>query len=104
MNEETQPTPKPKGLSIAGMTTSISGLVLTFTPCLSWAGIIPCIVGIILSAIALKKVKAGEAEGEGMAKAGLICGIVGIGLWIYVIMVVGAAIGEASNILEGLDF
>jgi|TARA_Y100000310_G_C20511616_1_gene729169 hypothetical protein len=100
--EEVVSSPKPKGLSTAGMVLSIVGLVLTFTPCLNWAGIAPLIIGIILSGVALKKVKAGEAEGGGMAKAGLICGIVGIGLWIYVIMVMGAAIGELGNILEGI--
>jgi hypothetical protein len=100
MSEET----KPRGMAIAGMVTSIVGVVLSLTPCLNWAGIIPCIIGIVLSVIALQKIKAGEAEGEGMAKAGLICGIVGIAFWIYFMLVMGALLGGAASAFDSFDY
>ena len=40
---------------------------------------IPCnILAIIFGAVGMNQAKQGIAEGEGMAKAGLICGIIGV--------------------------
>jgi hypothetical protein len=69
--------PKPQGMAIGSMVCGIISCVLFC----AWYIAIPCgIVAIILAVLARKQIAAGQAEGEGKAKAGLICGIIGIAL------------------------
>ena len=72
---------KPKGLATAALILGIVGCI----PCLQVCGI----AAIILGVIALSNVKAGTAGGAGMAKAGIILGVVGIVL--AVLLTVGWA-------------
>lgn len=71
----------PKELAIIGMIMGICGAIISIIPGLWIAGIAPDIVGIVLSAIALSKVKKGTGGGKGMATIGLVCGLVGIVFW-----------------------
>jgi site-specific recombinase len=68
----------PKGLATAAMVLGIVGLVFSIAGCTWFLGIPLDILGIVFGAVALAKVKSGQATGESMAKAGLICGIIGI--------------------------
>lgn len=83
-----------KGLGIAGMVCGIVSLVLF---CI-WYISIPCaIVGAILSALA--KNKASEVGMDnGMAKAGIVCSWIALGLAILFIVIVAiiAGIGASS--------
>lgn len=88
---------KPKGLALAGMVIGICGAAISITPCLWLIGILPDIVGIVLSAIALRKIKNGTGAGRGMATAGLVCSIVGIVLWFISMAVFGAVMNELSK-------
>ena len=72
---------KSSGLSIAAMVLGIVGLVLS---CLV-VGIFPCIVGLILSIIALIS----KSKGKGMAIAGLATSIVGIASFLLFLFVFG---------------
>ena len=74
------PQQKSTGLSVAAMSTGIAGLVLSFLPCcgINILGALVCLTGIILGIVALNQIKAGTAGGSGQAKAGLICGIIGV--------------------------
>lgn len=87
---------KPKGLAIAGMITGICGCI----PCLTVIALVSAIVGVVLSALALKKVKEGTGGGRRMAMAGLICGIVAIGLWIVLFALWGTAMFTAFSVLR----
>ena len=69
----------PKGMATAALVLGIVGLVLSIIPWCTWVIGVPCdILAIIFGAVTISKVRSGEATGEGMAKAGLVCGIVGI--------------------------
>lgn len=72
----------PKGLSVAGMACGVGGLVMMLAPCLWLAAIVPDVLGVVLSAVALNKVGRGEQQGRGMAVAGLVCGLVGTVLYV----------------------
>lgn len=61
---------------MAGMLCGVGGCVLLFVPCIWFVSILPSVLGIILSCVALGKVKRGEEAGWGMAVAGLLCGII----------------------------
>ncbi|MBQ6510486.1 DUF4190 domain-containing protein [Candidatus Saccharibacteria bacterium] len=85
--------PKSKGLAIAAMCCGIGGLVLCWIPILSWLAFIADILGIVFGAVALSKIKKGEADGKGMAVTGIVCGAVGIvgGVVVLVIAAIAAA-------------
>jgi hypothetical protein len=70
------PTPPTSGLAVASLVSSILGL--TFVPTLG------SIVGLILGYMAKRQIaeSAGAQGGEGLAKAGIIVGWVGVGLFV----------------------
>lgn len=75
------PNQKSSGLAVTSMVLGIISLALFCV----WYIALPCaIVGLVLGIVASGKVKRGEAAGAGMAKAGIICSIVALGLAIIV--------------------
>ncbi len=83
------PVQPPKGLATAAMVLGIIGLLFSLLGCLWFLGTPLNILAIIFGAVASAKAKRQEAGGEGMAKAGLVCGIIGmivIILWIFAII------------------
>ena len=97
-NTNTAPQAGPsKGLPIAGMVLGIVGLLFSFAGCTALLGLILCLVGVILSAIGMKKCNDGTADGKGMAIAGLATSGVGILISIIVMVVFAAAVGSAVD-------
>ena len=86
---------KSNGLAVVSLVLGIVAIVFSFIG-LGWLGLIIGIVGIVLGVMAKKK------NPTGMAKAGLICSIIGTVLcaliFIACIACVGA-IGTASSLL-----
>ena len=66
-----------KGMSIAAMICGIIGVVFSFIPIVCFVAFACAIAGIVLAAIAMKRIGAGAQGSKGMAVAGLVCGIVG---------------------------
>lgn len=87
--------PKPKGLSIASMVCGIVSIVLW---CFPYLGLPVGIAAVVTGVMANKKIQQGQADGAGMAKAGLITGIIGI--VIAVLMIILAIIGYSMNLNE----
>ena len=65
-----------KNRAIAGLVLGIIAIVLSFIPIANLISIIPGIIGIVMSAKALKEI--GDGSEKGMAIAGLVCSIVGV--------------------------
>ena len=100
-NTNTAPQAGPsKGLPIAGMVLGIVGLLFSFAGCTALLGLILCLVGVILSAIGMKKCNDGTADGKGMAIAGLATSGVGILISIIVMVTVASAINKFSNDMD----
>jgi uncharacterized membrane protein len=91
VNTGTGTPEKPKGLALTGMILGIGSIVIALIPCVNVVSPLPAIVAIILSAIALSKIKAGTAGGKGMAVAGLVCGIVALVVFAVATVLFGAA-------------
>ena len=76
----------PTGMSFAGMICGVSGTVILFVPCLWIVGIVPSVLGIIISGLALSKIRREEQGGWGLAVAGMITGLISLlcymALWI----------------------
>ncbi len=85
-----------KTMGIAGLVLGILAAVLSFVPCLGMWAIVPGIIGLILSAIAM--MQAGKTNSpKGMAIGGLICSIIGIiiaAYWIYALYFAAATLGH----------
>jgi len=95
---------KPKGLALTGMILGIGSIVIALIPCVNLVSPVPAILAIILSAIALSKVKAGTAGGKGMAMAGLICGIVGLVMFVVGMTVLSAwFVRSAREVRKEMD-
>ena len=79
---------KTCGLAIASMVLGIIGLV---TFCI-WVITIPCsLLAVILGAVAMRKIKSHNLQGQGMAIAGLVCGIIAMVFWVMVVGFAAAA-------------
>ena len=65
------------GLGVAALVLSILGIV----GCIPFVG---GVLGIVFGILGMKNADRGIATNKGMAKAGLIIGIVGLGLWVLV--------------------
>lgn len=68
--------PPSQGLAVASMCCGIGSIVLSC--CIPYISIFAAIAAIILGHKATAKIKANQASGAGMAKAGLITGYIGL--------------------------
>lgn len=85
---------KSKGLAVAGMVCGICGLVFCWS---LWFALILDILGIIFGSVALAKIKKGEADGKGMAIAGVVTGAVGAVISIIIAIIIAAIAGAATK-------
>ena len=93
--------PRNSGLALASMICGIAAIPLDFCCYLG----VPCgIAAIMCGHMALSEIKKGPVpvEGAGMAKAGLICGYVALGL-IVVLLVLALVMGVGGGIMESMQ-
>lgn len=80
-------TKSTSGMSVSSMVLGIVGIVFVWAPFL---GVICAILGIIFGGIGISQTKKNpNLTGRGMAIAGLVCGIIGIAVWVIVIAAIG---------------
>ena len=90
-----QPGPnKPQGMAIAALICGILSIVLV---CVNILSIPLGIAAIVLGIIGRGKAQRGEAGGEGLAKTGMILGIVGIALAILLTILAWAGMSFLGN-------
>lgn len=92
-----------KGFAITGLVLGICGVVISIIPCLYFIGIIPDLLGIVFSSLALLKVRAGTGSGRRMAIGGLVCGIIGVLLWLVLIIAASKSLSDAGDAFRKLD-
>lgn len=86
--------PKPKGMAVASLVLGICSLAFCIIPYIGWCtGFICGVLAIIFGIIGRRSADRGEADGRGMATAGLICGIICISLFAIVILLGVLGIG-----------
>jgi hypothetical protein len=89
------------GLAVGSMICGIASLVLSLLSFCIWFLSLPLgIVAVVLALIARGKIARGEAGGQGMVKAGLITGILGIVLSILIPVILYAGLRTAGNRLQ----
>lgn len=97
-----QPAPaaKPAGMAIASLVLGIISLFFCI-----WYIAIPCgILAIIFGVIAGNKVKQGIGGGEGMAKAGLIMGCIGLAIdAVAIILLFTVGIGFMHHVRQQIQ-
>lgn len=89
---------KNDGLAITSMILGIVGIVLTFIPGLNFVGIVCGILAIVFGVMSKNKINNSNNEifGLGMAKAGMILGIITIGIFIVTLVACGAILGSLT--------
>jgi len=92
---------KQKGISIAGMVLGICSIVFIWVPILDW---ILAIVGLILSIVALSKIKKEPAkyDGKGMAIAGLVTSIIALVILVVFVIIALLFMAAAGSTLAAL--
>jgi len=86
------------GYAIAAMVLGIVSIVSVFIPGFNLIGLICGVVAIILGVVGKNTVERsnGELTGTGMATAGIVLGIITVGLDILLLIACGAIIGSMS--------
>jgi hypothetical protein len=85
------PHPAPRnGLGTAALVLGIIGVVLCWVPFTGWA---LNILAIIFGAVGRKRAVGGLATNKPSAVAGLVLGVVGLGVWIVIIVMFVSAVG-----------
>jgi hypothetical protein len=83
--------PAPRnGLGTAALVLGIIGVVLCWVPFTGWA---LNILAIIFGAVGRKRAADGLATNKSSAVAGLVLGVVGLGVWIVIIVMFVSAVG-----------
>jgi lysylphosphatidylglycerol synthetase-like protein (DUF2156 family) len=78
------------GLAVGSVICGVISVILSlFSFCLWFLSLPLAIVAIVLAVIARGKIARGEAGGEGLAKAGLITGVIGLILSIMIPVILG---------------
>jgi uncharacterized membrane protein len=88
------------GIAVAGFVVGLIGLLA------SWvfvAGLIICIVGLVLSIIGRRQANERGAP-TGLATAGLVCSIVGLVIAVIITVLVGILLEESDEAFEDLTF
>ncbi len=82
------------GMAVTSMVLGIIGLALF---CVWFIAVICDVLAIIFGAVALQQTKAGKAGGQGMAIAGIVCGIVSLAGVVIYMAFWGTVFWKASN-------
>jgi hypothetical protein len=84
-------------MGLVGMILGILAVVISFVPCLGMYAMYPGIVGIIFSALGLRKVK------KGMAIAGLVCSVLGTSIATWQFYAIKEGVEELNKNIEELN-
>lgn len=102
MEEQAVKTKAGMGLGIAGFVLGLVALIISFIPCLGTWALIPGVVGLILSAIALSMATKGNGA-KGLIIAALIVSIIGTGIAAYQWYFWNKVATEATEGLKDFD-
>lgn len=91
---------KQSGFGVAALILGIIGMLLS---CVA-VGIVPCVIGLILAIIGLVQ----KDRKHGMAIGGLVCSVIGIGIFLLAVFVFGTLkdsgeVKEISSMTQGKD-
>lgn len=84
------------GLGTAALVLGIIGVVFCWIPFTGWA---LNILAIIFGAVGRNRVKAGAANNKSSAVAGLVLGVIGLGVWVIFIVVLMSAASSVGVLL-----
>lgn len=89
----------PTGMSVASLVLGIIGIL---TAVILLGGLLG-LVAVILGALALGKIKRGEAGGRGMAIGGIVTGVLAMLLTLLLLVTVGSFLASNSDEISNLS-
>lgn len=78
----------------------LGGLAIAWAPFLFVVGGLGAIAALILGGVALRRIKAGEAAGRGLAVAGMIAGVAALGLCVVGVILTGVVVREYDEYIR----
>lgn len=88
---------RKNGIGVAALCCGLVGILVGLMPIMFQASGALGVVGIVLGFIGLRRVSRGEASNQGMAIAGLVTGVLALGLAIYGLSVVVAGLNQLET-------
>ena len=92
-----QAAPPRNGLGTAGFVVGLLGLVFSPIPFVGVVAWPLVVVGLILSAVGLARVRAGKATNKGLSIAGIVVSVLGLVVSILWVVVLGKAINDVND-------
>ncbi|HET6710599.1 MmpS family transport accessory protein [Amycolatopsis sp.] len=92
-----QAAPPRNGLGTAGFVLGLVGLVFSPIPFVGVVAWPLVVLGLILSAVGLARVRAGKATNKGLSIAGIIVSVLGLVVSILWVVVLGSAISDVKE-------
>lgn len=83
------PSQASSGLAVASL---VLGIISCASFCVIWVSAPLGVLAIVLAVVALGQIRRGEAGGSGMAKSGMVLGMVGIVLSIVILVLASAGL------------
>lgn len=93
------PAPQTNGMAIAALVCGVLGIVGSFIPVVMYFTAVLAVLGIIFGVLGMKKAKQ-MGSGNGLAIAGLVCGIVGT---VFAIVGIICVASVACALKKGFD-
>ena len=92
-----QVAPPRNGLGTAGFVLGLLGLVFSPIPFVGVVAWPLVVLGLILSAVGLARVRAGKAANKGLSIAGIVVSVLGLVVSILWVVVIGNAISDVND-------
>lgn len=90
-------TPPRNGLGTAGFVLGLVGLVFSPIPFVGVVAWPLVVLGLILSAVGVARVRAGKATNKGLAIAGVVVSVLGLVVSVLWVVVIGKAISDVND-------
>jgi hypothetical protein len=97
LQQQPQQAPPRNGLGTAGFVLGLLGLVFSPIPLVGVVAWPLVVVGLILSAAGLARVRAGKATNKGLSIAGIVVSVLGLVVSILWVVVIGKAVSDVQD-------
>ncbi|MEV4145451.1 DUF4190 domain-containing protein, partial [Amycolatopsis sp. NPDC049691] len=92
-----RPAPPRNGLGTAGFVLGLVGLVFSPIPFVGVVAWPLVVLGLILSAVGVARVRAGKATNKGLSIAGIVVSVLGLVVSVLWVVVIGKAISDVHD-------
>ncbi|MDT7806089.1 MAG: hypothetical protein QOI78_9522 [Actinomycetota bacterium] len=97
LQQQPRQAPPRNGLGTAGFVLGLLGLVFSPVPIVGVVAWPLVVLGLILSAVGLARVRAGKATNKGLSVAGIVVSVLGLVVSVLWVLVLGKAVSDVQD-------